>query len=64
MVEAEGGDVGSWEAVSGMMRQMGDSEWLATSDCRFGRFRDWAITLAYTNRVVEKYEQYCQAVAM
>jgi hypothetical protein len=47
-----------------MMRQMGDSEWLATSDCRFGRFRDWAITLAYTNRVVEKYEQYCQAVAM
>lgn len=64
LVEAEGGDVGSWKAVSQMMRQMGDSEWLATSDCRFGRFRDWAITLAYTNRVVEKYEQYCQAVAM
>ena len=64
LVEAEGGNVGSWADVSGMMRNMGDSEWLAQSDCRFGRFRDWAITLAYTNRVVEKYEQYCQAVAM
>lgn len=62
LVVAEGGDSGSWEAVSRMMRNMGDSEWIEASDCRFGRFRDWAITLAYTNRVVEQYKTYCSSL--
>ena len=62
LVEADGGDKGCWECVSQMMRNMGDSEWLATSDCKFGRFRDYAITIAYTNRVIEKYQQYRKVV--
>jgi hypothetical protein len=63
-VEEAGGNGASWEEVAAMMRRMSDAEFVATSSCRVGRFREAAITIAYTNGVMERYNTYRQSIGI
>ena len=64
LVEEAGGNGASWEEVAAMMRRMSDAEFVATSSCRVGRFREAAITIAYTNGVMERYNTYRQSIGI
>lgn len=57
-----GGDKGSWADVSQVMSNMNDSEWVDENGCRLRRFRDAAITIAYTNGVMKLYNTYRNAI--
>lgn len=62
LVVEGGGDGASWDEVAAMMRQMSDAEFVATSGCRVGRFREAAITIAYANGVMERYNTYRNSI--
>ncbi|MBO7198117.1 MAG: transglycosylase SLT domain-containing protein [Tidjanibacter sp.] len=62
LTEQLGGDKQSWSDVSETMRKMNSPEWSAENECRFVRFRDAAVTIAYTEGVMNLYRTYREAI--
>lgn len=62
LARATGGSGESWADVSAVLTNMGDVEWLKANECRVGRFHDHRITIAYTNLVLDAYNNYRQTV--